>query len=80
MAKAVNGDSRAANLVLNMVYRMLEVDTAPEEKDISAEEQAIFDNFTIRLLQKESEKTDSKPTGNPDSIESHPQTNKPEGT
>lgn len=52
MAQAVKGDTRAANLVLQMVYRLLEVDPPREEEALPAEDQAILENFAQDVLRR----------------------------
>ncbi len=48
-AKAVTGDTRAATLIANMVFRVLQQDDGPEDDvDLSAEDQAILDNYDNR--------------------------------
>jgi hypothetical protein len=48
-AKAVQGDTRAANLLINIVFRLLRpelIEEAPPE--LSQEDQAILDTFEVR--------------------------------
>jgi len=64
MAQAVKGDTRAANLVLSMVYRLLEMDPSGEEEGLPAEDQAILANFEQDILRNQ--KTDVPPAGGED--------------
>lgn len=49
MAKALKGDTRAANLVLTMVSRLLEQEVpATHTADLAAEDRAILDDFLRR--------------------------------
>ncbi len=79
MAKAVQGDPRAAILVLNMLYRLIEKDAPPEEQDLSAEEQAVLDDFTARIEKKGASQTRGNGAGLGDPGGPSPQTEKPEG-
>jgi len=48
-AKAVQGDTRAANILINMMFRLLHpelIADAPEE--LAKEDQAILDSFVVR--------------------------------
>ena len=48
-AKTVTGDTRAATLIANMVFRVLQQDDGPEDDVVlSAEDQAILDNYDNR--------------------------------
>ncbi len=48
-AKALKGDTRAAALVLNMVWRVLEKETTPEAAtDLAPEDHAILENWLER--------------------------------
>ena len=45
----MTGDTRAATLIANMVFRVLQQDDGPEDDvDLSAEDQAILDNYDNR--------------------------------
>ena len=49
-AKALQGDARAAALIINMVFRVLQQDEEPvDEQDISAEDRAIFEAYENRI-------------------------------
>jgi len=58
-AKALKGDTRAATLVLNMVWRILEKEPPPEpEVDLSEADRAILNEFLRRqLAQTDKEKS-----------------------
>ena len=48
-AKALKGDTRAANVLLNLAYRYLPADEGePEQTDIGPEDKAILENFLAR--------------------------------
>ena len=51
-AKAVQGDARAANLVLNLVLRLLSQDEEEEFVDLKAEDLAILDDYEKRLEER----------------------------
>ena len=51
--KAMQGDTRAATLVANMVFRFLQQDEDHEhEPDLSAEDLAILENYETRIRPK----------------------------
>ena len=51
-AKAVQGDPRAANVVVGMIYRLLsDQKEEPEEFDLSAEDRRILDAYEARLFE-----------------------------
>lgn len=54
-AKALQGDARAASLIVNMVFRVLQQDEEPgAEQDISAEDRAILEDYENRIRRKAS--------------------------
>ena len=53
MARAVKGDARAANLILQMVFRLLNVDGAGEETPLTPDERAILDTYTAGILHRD---------------------------
>jgi hypothetical protein len=58
-AKAVQGDPRAANVIINMTYRLLNDQTEDlHTEDLSQTDQAILEDFATKILQ-------SKPEGSP---------------
>ncbi len=49
-AKALQGDARAAALIVNMVFRVLQQDEEPvDDRDISAEDRAILEDYENRI-------------------------------
>jgi hypothetical protein len=49
MAKAVQGDTRAANLMINMIFRLLHPDLIEDvPTELAKEDQAILDAFVVR--------------------------------
>jgi hypothetical protein len=60
MAKAVQGDTKAANIVINMTLKLLtdEVET-PEEIDLSATDLAILEEYASTILSKSKKKEKS---------------------
>jgi hypothetical protein len=49
MAKAVQGDTRAATLLINMMFRLLRPETIEETpSELSKEDQTILDAFVVR--------------------------------
>ncbi len=52
-AKALQGDARAAALIVNMVFRVLQQDPEPEDdRDLSAEDRAILEDYEKRISRK----------------------------
>lgn len=52
MAKALQGDHKAAKVILGMVYRYLHLDEVePDETDLAAEDIAILESFKVRTEQ-----------------------------
>ena len=51
-AKAVQGDPRAANLVLNLVLRLLSQDEEDGPVDLKVEDQAILEDFERRIEER----------------------------
>ncbi len=52
MAKALQGDHRAANVIFGMVYRLFNLDEVePAETDLAAEDIAILESFRARAKQ-----------------------------
>ena len=64
MARAMKGDTRAANLILNMVYRLLEEEPDEGGEDLTADELAILESFKGDVLRRAREKTPGKPRAN----------------
>lgn len=57
-ARAIGGDSRAANLVLNLMMRMLDPEPEiPAEAPLGAEDQALLDDFLARRGAPEGERS-----------------------
>ncbi len=53
MAKAMKGDPRAANVIINMVYRLLAIDaTVDEVEDLTEADHAILKHFEKKVLAK----------------------------
>ena len=53
MAKAMKGDPRAANVIINMVYRLLAIDaTVDEVDDLTEADHAILKHFEKKVLAK----------------------------
>ncbi len=62
-AKAIKGDTRAANVLLNMVLRVLEAEPAePGEAPLTAEERQVLETLESRLL-RDSETSTPDPAG-----------------
>lgn len=57
-ARGIKGDARSANLVLNLMMRLLEPDAAAlsSDADLSADDRAIVDAFLARKIQKDPSK------------------------
>jgi len=52
MAKAVQGDAKAANLIIGMVYRLLnDQSEEPNLDELSAEDRRILDAYEARLFE-----------------------------
>jgi len=52
-AKALQGDARAATLIVNTVFRILQQDEEPvDDRDLSAEDRAILKDYENRISQK----------------------------
>lgn len=61
-AKALQGDARAATLIVNMVFRVLQQDEEPVEEDnLSTEDHAILEAYEARIRRNTSE-PQHKPT------------------
>ncbi len=65
MAKAVQGNDRAARTVLELIYRYLPLDELETtDAPISKDEKAILENFQSRILSEvQLRKTQAEPTG-----------------
>lgn len=74
-ARAIKGDARAANIVLNMIMRILDKDQ-PEEPDVplSSDEQAILRNLEARILRNAEARARAAP---PESIRKPPSRPRP---
>jgi hypothetical protein len=58
-AKSLKGDTRAASLLLSMVWRLIDKDPPREPtRDFAAEDQAILDDYLRRQLPRADEETD----------------------
>ena len=56
-AKALQGDMRAANLILNSVYRMFNVDEAePDEEIVAEEDLKILENYAARTQNRNTQR------------------------
>jgi hypothetical protein len=66
MGKAVQGDTRAANILINMMFRLLHPDMIDDPPaDLAREDQAILDAFVVRRptqLKKEDPDNGGSPT------------------
>jgi hypothetical protein len=61
-AKALQGDARAAALIVNMVFRVLQQDEEPQDdRDLSAEDRAILEDYESRLSRKPPTPTSPRP-------------------
>ena len=60
-AKAIKGDTRAASVILNMIYRLVEGDT-PTEDDapLTGEERAVLESLEARFLHRAQRKARGK--------------------
>ncbi len=52
MAKALKGDTRAASLILGMIYRLLEVNAVEDADELTPDECTILDDFEAEVLRK----------------------------
>ncbi len=59
-AKAVQGDARAANLVLNLVLRLLSQDEEEGPVDLKVEDRAILEDFERRLEERAMKRLEKK--------------------
>lgn len=60
-AQALKGDMRAATLVLNMVWRILDKDPPPEPAaDLKAEDRAILDAYLRRQQRRQDSEADDE--------------------
>ncbi len=52
-AKAIKGDTRAASVILNMIYRLLEGETSVEDDaPLTGEERAVLESLEARFLDR----------------------------
>lgn len=58
-AKAIKGDTKAAALVIGMVYRLLHQDVEVPEEDLSAEDQAILEAYLRNAKKSDSDKNET---------------------
>ncbi len=58
-AKAIKGDTKAAALVIGMVYRLLHQDVEVPEEDLSAEDQAILEAYLRNAKKTDSDKNET---------------------
>ena len=65
MAKAVKGDTRAANLLLQRIERLLEANVAAETEDLSADDHTIIEAFEARVLRRAQKAAAEGPTSHP---------------
>ena len=66
MAKAFNGDARAASVILNLVSRLFEPEVAAEQTpNLTADDQAILERFLARSMREAEPKESSKSTETP---------------
>jgi hypothetical protein len=71
IAKALNGDIRAANVVLNLASKLFEPEIASEPMPIlSAEDQLVLRRFLARQAHAESSKPEGLDASKSDAIES----------
>ena len=71
--KAIKGDTRAANIVLTMILRLIEAEEG-EKTDVplTADERAILQTFEHRLLRKAQRRGKTRPDGIPQHSGSSP--------
>lgn len=56
-ARAMQGDPRAATVIANMVYRLLNVDAPPDEvEDLTEADKAVLEHFEKKVLAKAGKK------------------------
>ena len=61
MARGMKGDTRAAGLILNIVWRILEKETPPDPvMGLSADDQSILKEFTRRQLARQSRESNDE--------------------
>ena len=51
-AKALKGDIRAINQIVNMSYRLLEMDSKADEEELSQDDLSILENNKTRILRE----------------------------
>ncbi len=57
MARALKGDPRAADLILKIIFRLLEVNVPEEEAELSLDEHAILDDYEAEIIRKAQRKS-----------------------
>ncbi len=65
MAKAVKGDTRAANMVVKMVFRMLQEGASEEPEELTRDDRVILENYKTDVLGRDREKAQRKDAENP---------------
>ena len=77
MARALKGDPRAADLILKIIFRLLEVNVPEEEAELSPDEHAILDDYEAEIIRKaQRNSTESRRPTNKKKIERSPNNEK----